>query len=31
MFIDTDVKSSKPDDEDNSKDKLLIDTVVFRS
>ena len=27
MFIDTDVKSSKPDDEDNSKDKLLIDTI----
>ena len=27
MFIDTDVRSSKPDDEDNSKDKLLIDTI----
>lgn len=27
MFIDTDVKSSKPDDDDNSRDKLLIETI----
>jgi len=27
MFIDTDVKGAKPDDDDNSKDKLLIETI----
>lgn len=27
MFIDTDVKGAKPEDEDNSKDKLLIETI----